>query len=128
MKLTKEQWNNAMECHESSDLDMLVYIDGVIPDGDDSKDMIHDLRLLNSLLHVGSIEIEQRYNSLKDALFKRIKPDIRKEIDWEECIKKAQDRLRDIITAANKADPYEMTALMCSSLCGGEDDMSYMEQ
>lgn len=41
-------------------------------------------------------------------------------IDWEKCINLANKRLRDVITAANKEDPYEMEALMMSSICGEE--------
>lgn len=128
MRLTKEQWNHAMELHELSDLDMLVYLDTIITDDNGSvKDMVHNLRLLNSVLYSSSTEIEQRYNNLKDTLFHVIRPVTAKEIDWEECIKKAQDWLRDVITAANKAATEEMIALMCCSMYSGEDDMPYMK-
>lgn len=40
------------------------------------------------------------------------------EIDFEKCIDLANKRLRDVITAANKADTEEMTSLMLSSMCG----------
>lgn len=36
--------------------------------------------------------------------------------DFEKCVEMAQERLRQIITAANKADLEEMESLMCSSL------------
>lgn len=36
--------------------------------------------------------------------------------DFEKCVELAQQRLKDIITAANKADPEEMRALLCSSI------------
>lgn len=36
--------------------------------------------------------------------------------DFEKCVELAQQRLRDIITAANKADSKEMESLMCSSM------------
>lgn len=44
------------------------------------------------------------------------------EINFERAIELAQNRLRDVITAANKADTSEMFALVCCSICGGEDD------
>ena len=40
------------------------------------------------------------------------------EIDWEKCIDLASKRLRDVITAANKADTLEMASLMLNSMCG----------
>ena len=40
------------------------------------------------------------------------------EINWEKCIVLANKRLRDVITAANKADNEEMTRLMLSGMCG----------
>lgn len=40
------------------------------------------------------------------------------EIDWEKCIDLANKRLRDVITATNKADTEEMTSLMLSSMYG----------
>lgn len=36
--------------------------------------------------------------------------------NFEKCVELAQERLRQVITAANKADPEEMRALMCSSI------------
>lgn len=45
-------------------------------------------------------------------------------IDFEKCIDLANKRLRDVITAANKADPYEMEALMMSSICGEESEFT----
>lgn len=36
--------------------------------------------------------------------------------DFEKCVEMAQERLRQIITAANKADSKEMESLICSSL------------
>ena len=36
--------------------------------------------------------------------------------DLETCVELAQHRLRDIVTAANKADPEEMRALLNSSI------------
>lgn len=36
--------------------------------------------------------------------------------DFEKCVELAQQRLRDVITAANKADPVEMLALMTCSM------------
>lgn len=45
-------------------------------------------------------------------------------IDWEKCIDLANKRLRDVITAANKADPYEMEALMMSSMCSEESEFT----
>lgn len=36
--------------------------------------------------------------------------------DFEKCVEMAQERLRQIIAAANKADSKEMESLMCSSL------------
>lgn len=46
------------------------------------------------------------------------------EIDYEKCIDLASKRLRDVITAANKADPYEMKALMMSSMCSEESEFT----
>lgn len=37
-------------------------------------------------------------------------------IDFEKCVELAQQRLRDVITAANKADREEMLSLMKSSM------------
>ena len=45
-------------------------------------------------------------------------------IDWEKCIDLANKRLRDVITAANKADTEEMTSLMLSSVCGEESEFT----
>lgn len=36
--------------------------------------------------------------------------------NFEKCVEMAQERLRQIITAANKADSKEMESLMCSSI------------
>ena len=44
------------------------------------------------------------------------------EIDFEKCIDLANKRLRDVITAANKADTEEMASLMLSSMCGEESE------
>lgn len=38
-------------------------------------------------------------------------------INWEKCIDLANKRLKDVITAANKADACEMESLMMSSIC-----------
>ncbi len=46
------------------------------------------------------------------------------EIDFEKCIDLANKRLRDVITAANKADTEEMTSLMLSSICGEESEFT----
>lgn len=46
------------------------------------------------------------------------------KIDFEKCIDLANKRLRDVITAANKADPYEMEALMMSSMCSEESEFT----
>lgn len=46
------------------------------------------------------------------------------EIDWEKCIGLANKRLRDVITAANKADAKEMTSLMLSSMCSEESEFT----
>lgn len=46
------------------------------------------------------------------------------EIDFERCIDLANKRLRDVITAANKADPYEMEALMMSSMCSEKSEFT----
>ena len=40
------------------------------------------------------------------------------KIDWEKCINLANKRLRDVITAANKADTLKMASLMLNSMCG----------
>ena len=37
-------------------------------------------------------------------------------IDFEKCVELAQQRLRDVITAANKADREEMLSLMVTSM------------
>lgn len=37
-------------------------------------------------------------------------------VDFEKCVELAQQRLRDVITAANKADREEMLSLMISSM------------
>ena len=47
------------------------------------------------------------------------------EIDWEKCIELTNKRLRDVITAANKADADEMESLMMSSMCG--EDSEFMK-
>ena len=39
--------------------------------------------------------------------------------DFEKCVELAQQRLRDIIMAANKADPEEMCDLLCSPIANG---------
>ena len=39
-------------------------------------------------------------------------------VNWEKCVDLANKRLRDVITAANKADACEMESLMMSSMCG----------
>lgn len=44
------------------------------------------------------------------------------KIDWEKCVDLANKRLRDVVTAANKADAKEMEALMLSSMCGDITD------
>ena len=46
------------------------------------------------------------------------------EIDFEKCIDLANKRLRDIITAANKADAKEITSLMLSSMCSEESEFT----
>ena len=46
------------------------------------------------------------------------------EIDWEKCIDLANKRLRDVITAANKADAKEMASLMLSSMCSEESEFT----
>ncbi len=46
------------------------------------------------------------------------------KIDWEKCIGLANKRLRDIITAANKADAEEMISLMLSSICSEESEFT----
>lgn len=46
------------------------------------------------------------------------------KIDWEKCIDLAKKRLRDVITAANKADAKEMASLMLSSMCGEESEFT----
>lgn len=46
------------------------------------------------------------------------------EIDWEKCIDLANKRLRDVITAADKADAREMTSLMLSSMCSEESEFT----
>ena len=46
------------------------------------------------------------------------------EIDFEKCIDLANKRLRDVITAANKADNEEMTSLMLSSMCSEESEFT----
>lgn len=46
------------------------------------------------------------------------------EIDFEKCIDLANKRLRDVITAANKADAEEMASLMLSSMCGEESEFT----
>lgn len=45
-------------------------------------------------------------------------------IDWEKCIGLANKRLRDVITAANKADANEMASLMLSSMCSNESEFT----
>lgn len=37
-------------------------------------------------------------------------------VDFEKCVELAQQRLRDVITAANKADSEEMLSLMTTSM------------
>lgn len=49
-------------------------------------------------------------------------------IDWEKCIDLANKRLRDVITAANKADPYEMEALMMCSMCGDPAEFTHYDK
>lgn len=46
------------------------------------------------------------------------------KIDFEKCIDLANKRLRDVITAANKADAEEMASLMLSSMCGEESEFT----
>lgn len=46
------------------------------------------------------------------------------EIDFEKCIDLANKRLRDVITAANKADAKEMASLMLSSMCSEESEFT----
>ncbi len=46
------------------------------------------------------------------------------EIDWEKCIDLANKRLRDVVTAANKADTEEITSLMLSSMCSEESEFT----
>ena len=46
------------------------------------------------------------------------------KIDWEKCIDLINKRLRDVITAANKADAKEMASLMLSSICGEESEFT----
>ena len=46
------------------------------------------------------------------------------EINWEKCIDLANKRLRDIVTAANKADAEEMMRLMLSSMCSKESEFT----
>lgn len=46
------------------------------------------------------------------------------EIDFEKCIDLANKRLRDVITAANKADAKEITSLMLSSMCSEESEFT----
>lgn len=44
------------------------------------------------------------------------------DFDFEKCIGLASKRLRDVITAANKADAKEMASLMLSSICSEESE------
>ena len=46
------------------------------------------------------------------------------EINWEKCIDLANKRLRDVVTAANKADAEEMASLMLSSMCSEESEFA----
>lgn len=46
------------------------------------------------------------------------------EIDWEKCIDLANKRLRDVVTAANKADTEEMTNLMLSNMCSEKSEFT----
>lgn len=46
------------------------------------------------------------------------------EINWEKCISLANKRLRDVVTAANKADAKEMTSLMLNSMCSEESEFT----
>lgn len=50
------------------------------------------------------------------------------EINWEKCIDLANKRLRDVITAANKAVSSEMLALMTCSICGEESEIMITEK